>query len=126
MKVIRFTTKTLNSKEYSKLSDNIIDALYELNPEIQDLYDIHINYIEESWVIDFLPSVENIPVIKVETYTDYSDDGEEILRITPKSLTELPETLKLRDEDKSYDLCMNFVTLFEFVLALYDFEYKLS
>lgn len=126
MKVIRFTTNTLNSKEYSKLSDDIIDSLYALNPDIQDIYDIHINYIEDNWQIDFLPAAENLPVIKVETYTDYSEDGEEILRIAPKSLTELPETLKLRDEDKSYDLCMNFVALFEFILSLYDFEYKLS
>jgi len=108
------------------LSDDIIDSLYALNPDIQDIYDIHINYIEDNWQIDFLPAAENLPVIKVETYTEYSEDGEEVLRIAPKSLTELPETLKLRDEDKSYDLCMNFVALFEFVLALYDFEYKLN
>ena len=125
MKVIRFTTKTLNSKEYSKLSDNIIDALYELNPEIQDLYDIHINYIDDTWVIDFLPSAENIPVIKVETYTDYSDDGDETLKIVPKSLEDLPEVLKFKDEDRSYDLCMNYVTVFEYILSLYDFEYKI-
>ena len=125
MKVIKFTTKTLNSKEYSRLSDNIIDALYELNPEIQDLYDIHINYIKEAWVIDFLPSAENIPVIKVEAYTDYSDNGDEILRIAPKSLEDLPEVLRFKGETTSYDLCMNFVTVFEYILSLYDFEYKL-
>lgn len=126
MKVIRFTTNTLNSKEYSKLSDDIIDSLYALNPDIQELYDIHINFIDAAWVVDFLPAAENIPVIKVDTYTDYSDDGEEVLRLIPKTIEDLPGSLRLKDEDKSYDLCMNYVALFEFILSLYDFEYKLS
>lgn len=117
------TTTTLNTKEFNKVSDNIIDALYELNSEIQDLYDIHINYIEDNWQIDFLPIHSNMPVIKVETYTEYSGE-QEILRVSPQSLTDLPEKLKFKDEDGSYSLCMNYVNIFEFIISLYDFEYK--
>jgi len=123
MKLMHTTTTTLNTKEFNKVSDNIIDALYELNSEIQDLYDIHINYIEDNWQIDFLPIHSNMPVIKVETYTEYSGE-QEILRVSPQSLTDLPEKLKFKDEDGSYSLCMNYVNIFEFIISLYDFEYK--
>lgn len=124
MKLMHTTTTTLNTKEFNKVSDNIIDALYELNPEVQDLYDIHINFIEDNWQIDFIPTKNNLPVIKVDTYTDYPNNRE-VLRITPKSLTELPDKLKFKDEDDSYSMCMNYVSIFEFILSLYDFEYKL-
>jgi hypothetical protein len=126
MKLMHTTTTTLNTREFNKLSDRIIDSLYELNSEISDLYDIHINYIDAEWKIDFIPLINNIPVIKVETYTDYNDKNQEILRVTPKMLSEVSSELKFRDEDKSYDLCMNYVSVFEFILALYDFEYKLN
>ena len=123
MKLMHTTTTTLNTKEFNKVSDSIIDTLYELNPEIQDLYDIHINFIEDNWQIDFLPLNDNIPVIKVETYVEYPNDRE-VLRVSPKTLTELPNKLKFKDEDGSYSLCMNYVTIFEFIISLYDFEYK--
>ena len=44
MKLMHTTTTTLNTKEFNKLSDKIADSLYALNPDIQDLYDIHINF----------------------------------------------------------------------------------
>lgn len=124
MKLMHTTTTTLNTKEFNKLSDDIIDSLYALNPDIQDLYDIHINFIEDSWQIDFLPLANHIPAIRVEGYTEYSDNNE-ILKINPQDLTDLPGELKLSSSDKSYDLCMNYVAIFEFILSLYDFEYKL-
>lgn len=119
------TTTTLNTREFNQLSDKIADALYEINPDIQDLYDIHINYINDEWVIDFLPLFTNLPVIKIDTYIDSDDRGGELLKVIPAKLTDIPEKLGFKDEDKSYDLCMNYVTVFEFVLALYDFEYRL-
>lgn len=126
MKLIRTTTTTLNTKEFNKVSDKIIDALYELNSNIQDLYDIHINFVEDNWRIDFLPIYNNLPVVKVDTYTDYDDEDNEILHILPSNLSDFPNTLKFKNEDNSYDLCMNYVSIFEFVLGLYDFEYSLS
>ncbi len=120
------TTTTLNTREFNQLSDKIADALYEINPDIQDLYDIHINYIDDEWVIDFLPVSNNLPVIKIDTYTDSDDNGREFLRIIPANLIDIPDKLGFKDEDRSYDLCMNYVAVFEFILALYDFEYRLN
>jgi hypothetical protein len=120
------TTTELNTRNFNKLSDRIIDALYALNPEVQDLYDIHINFIDEAWRVDFVPFAGNVPLIKVSAYTEYNDRNQEILKITPNLLTELPGELKLKDEDRSYDLCMNYVTIFEFIISLYDFEYVLN
>ena len=125
MKLMHTVTTTLNTRGFNKLSDKIIDALYALNPDIQDLYDIHINYIEDSWRVDFLPYEDNLPVIKVDTRTEYDDDIE-YLKITPKSLEDLPSSLKFKGDDKSYDLCMQYVGIFEFVMSLYDFEYRLG
>ena len=125
MKVMHTTTTTLNTKEFNKLSDKIIDSLYELNPEIQELYDIHINFIDEGWQVAFIPLSDDIPVIKVNTYTEYDDSNNELLKISPESIAELPEKLKLKGEDKSYDLCMHYVSIFEFIISLYDYEYRL-
>jgi hypothetical protein len=125
MRLLHATTTTLNTKEFNKLTDKIIDALYDIDQDIRDLYDIHINFIEDTWQIDFVPVIDNIPVIKVDTYTEY-DEEDEILRIIPVNLTDIPGILKFKDEDKSYDLCVNYVAIFEFILGLYDFEYRLS
>jgi hypothetical protein len=125
MKLMHTTTTTLNTREFNKLSDRIIDSLYELNPDIQDLYDIHVNFIDDEWRVDFLPAADNLPVISVETYTDYMDDGTEILHIVPDELTDLPSVLRFKDENDSYGLCMNYVNVFEFIIGLYDFEYEL-
>ena len=126
MKILHSTINMLNTKEFNKLSDKIIDSLYELNPDIQDLYDIHINFIDDTWRIDFVPLNDNIPVIKIDTYTEYDDKGREVLKVIPSNLGDIPEELKFKDEDGSYNLCMNYVAIFEFILSLYDFEYKLS
>ena len=125
MRLLHATTTTLNTKEFNKLSDRIIDSLYDIDSGIRDLYDIHINFIEDEWRIDFIPLDDNIPVIKVDTYTEY-DDNDEVLRIIPVNLTDIPGKLKFKDEDGSYDLCVNYVAIFEFILGLYDFEYRLS
>lgn len=124
MKLMHTTTTTLNTKEFNKVSERIIDALYALNPDIQELYDIHVNYINEAWQIDFLPTDNLLPVIKAETYTDNLKSGAEVLRILPSNLAEMPETIKLKDDDKSYELCMNYAAVFDFTLSLYDFEYR--
>ena len=126
MKLMHTTTTTLNTKEFNNLSDKIIDSLYALNPDIQDLYDIHINFIQDSWQIDFLPLGNNIPAIKVDGYIEYTDNDVEILKINPQNLTDLPTDLELKSADKSYDLCMTYVAIFEFIISLYDFEYRLD
>lgn len=126
MKLMHSTTTVLNTREFNKLSEKIIEALYDLNPELQDLYDIHINYIDDSWAIDFLPMNDNLPVINVDTYVDQDDRGNEILRITPAMLSDLPGRIKFTDENSASELCINYVALFDFLISLYDFEYKLN
>ena len=117
------TTTTLNTKEFNKVSDDIIQTLYALSPDMQDLYDIHINYIEDSWQIDFLPQVENMPALKATGYISYENNGAEVLRVNPQELTDFPNALSLSDRDKSYDRCVNYYVLFDFIISLYDFEY---
>lgn len=119
-------TTMLTTKEFNQLSEKIIDSFYKLNPDMQDLYDIHINFVDDEWVIDFLPLQNNLPVIKIDTYVEKDRNGGEVLKVIPASLTDMPDKLGFKDEDRSYDLCMNYVEIFEFVLALYDFEYKLN
>lgn len=119
------TTTTLNTKEFNKVSDNIIRALYSLEPEIKALYDIHINYIKETWQLDFLPIADGIPALKAEGYAEYTNSGAEVLKINPQTLSDFPKELKIRDnKNAAYDLCMNYVVAFEFIMSLYDFEYK--
>ena len=118
-------TTQLSTKEFNDLSNKIVDRMYDLNPDIQEIYDIHINYINDSWQVDFVPVIENVPVIKVETYTEQTNSGGELLKFTPGLLTDFPGRLKFSDNN-SYDLCVNYVAIFEFVLSLYDFEYRLN
>ena len=125
MKLMHTTTTKLNTNEFNDLSDKIIDRIYALSPEVRDLYDIHINFIDDEWRIDFLPTEDNLPVIKVDTYTEYENDHE-ILNIVPESLTDIPGILKFKNEEKSYDLCVNYAAIFDFILSLYDFEYRLN
>lgn len=126
MKLMHSTTTVLTTREFNKLSEKIIESLYELTPEIQELYDIHINYIDDAWAIDFLPMNNNLPVINVTTYTDQDDRGNETLRIVPEMLSDLPGRIKFSDENSSSELCINYVAIFDFLISLYDFTYKLS
>lgn len=120
------TTTVLTTREFNKLSEKIIESLYELTPEIQELYDIHINYINDSWQIDFLPMNDNLPVIDVDTYVDQDNRGNEILKIVPAMLSDLPGKIKFSDENSSSELCINYVALFDFLISLYDFTYKVN
>lgn len=126
MKLMHSTTTTLNTKEFNKVSDDIISALYDLSPEIQEVYDIHVNYINDSWQIDFVPIIDDVPVIKIETYVKQDDDGGEFLTLVPALLTDLPGKLKFDDSRDAYDLCMNYVSIFDYIITLYDFEYQLN
>lgn len=120
------TTTVLTTREFNKLSEKIIESLYELTPEIQELYDIHINYINDAWQIDFLPMNDNLPVIDVDTYVDQDNRGNEILKIVPAMLSDLPGKIKFSDENSSSELCINYVALFDFLISLYDFTYKVN
>lgn len=126
MKVLQTKVTTLNTREFNKLSDKIVDALYDKCEDIAALYDIHINYIDDSWRIDFIPLDDNFPVLKVDTFIQSESSGAEILKISPSAIDELPEKISLQKQSEGYDTCLNYVILFESILALYDFEYRLS
>ena len=115
----------LNTREFTQVSKQIMDSLYALNPIAKTLYDIHINYINDSWVIDFIPKRNNVPVIKVDTYTVQDDYGREILRITPKTLSDIQKVLRLPEDKDSSNLCENYINIFRFILSLYNYKYKL-
>lgn len=120
------TTTTLNTKEFNKVSDDIISALYDLSPEIKEVYDIHVNYINDSWQIDFVPIIDDVPVIKIETYVRQDDDGGEFLTLVPSLLADFPGRLRFDDNRDAYDLCMHYVSIFDYIITLYDFEYALN
>lgn len=126
MKLMHTVTTTLNTREFNKLSDKIVDALYNKCEDIATLYDIHINYIDDSWRIDFIPLDDDFPVLKVDTFIQSESSGAEILKISPSIIDELPEKISLQKQSEGYDACLNYVILFESILALYDFEYRLS
>ena len=69
--------------------------------------------------------MDKFPVIKVDTFVKQNNDGVELFKIIPKNLSDIPDRIKFTN-DSGYGLCMNYIELFEFVILLYDFEYKLS
>ena len=123
MKLLHTTTTTLNTRNFNKVSEDIIATLYAVSPEMQDIYDIHINYIDDSWRIDFIPFNDNLPVLKVDTYVDFEDNGSQTLRVDPTGLEKFPTSFNLKDKNKSYDLCVNYMAIFDFIVSLYDYEY---
>ena len=123
MKLLHTTTTTLNTRNFNKVSEDIIATLYTVSPEMQDIYDIHINYIDDSWRIDFIPFNDNLPVLKVDTYVDFEDNGSQTLRVDPTGLEKFPTSFNLKDRNKSYDLCENYMAIFDFIVSLYDYEY---
>ena len=123
MKLLHTTTTTLNTRNFNKVSEDIISTLYTVSPEMQDIYDIHINYIDDSWRIDFIPFNDNLPVLKVDTYVDFKDNGSQTLRVDPTGLEKFPTSFNLKDRNKSYDLCVNYMAIFDFIVSLYDYEY---
>ena len=125
MKLMHTTTVELNTREFNRLSSRIIDSLYDVSPEIVDLYDIHINFIEDTWQVDFVPYDDHTPLLKVTAHTEYDDTGKEVLKITPTLLSELPSKIKLHDNDSTFDLCMDYMGLFRFIAKLPDWEYRL-
>jgi len=109
------------------LSEEIIDKLYSFSFDIKDLYDIHINYVEDSWRIDFLPIMKQLPVIKVDTEVKQYLDGKEGLKINPTGLSDFPGNIKFKGQrSDTEDICTAYSTVFEYVLDLYHFEFMLS
>lgn len=125
MKLVKTISNNLSDREFEELTSKIIDAMYEIDSEVRDLYDIHINMISEEWQIDFVPTDDDVPVIKVDAYTSYDDRNREVLQITPKMLDKFPEYLKISNYDECFEIVNKLSVVGDFVLALHDFEYIL-
>lgn len=127
MKILQTTIHNLNDKEFNQLSDKIIDKLYSFSYDIKELYDIHINYIDDSWRIDFIPIMKQLPVIKVDTEVKQYQNGKEILKITPVGLSEFPGRIRFQGQYADIeDLCTAYSTIFDYVLDLHRFEFVLT
>lgn len=125
MKLVKTIPNNLSDREFEELTSKIIDAMYEIDSEVRDLYDIHINMISEEWQIDFVPTDDDVPVIKVDAYTSYDDRNREVLQIAPKMLDKFPEYLKISNYDECLEIVNKLSVVGDFVLALHDFEYIL-
>lgn len=127
MKILQTTTHTLNDKEFNQLSEKIIGKLYSFSYDIKEYYDIHINYIEDSWRIDFIPIMKQFPVIKVDTEVKQYLNGKEVLKITPTGLSDFPGNIKFKGTySETQDLCTEYSTIFDYVIDLYHFEFLLK
>ena len=127
MKILQTTTHTLNDKEFNQLSEKIIGKLYSFSYDIKEYYDIHINYIDDSWRIDFIPIMKQLPVIKVDTEVKQHQNGKEYLKIIPVGLSEFPGNIKFNGPySKTEELCIAYINVFEYVADLYYFEFALN
>ena len=119
------TTKViLGAKEFNKIADSVIDEIYRYFPKIKKLYDIHINYINDSWEVDFIPLVEHMPVLTVDTEVKYSARGDEILIITPVSLDKLPMHLAFISDGLG-KIDGDFQALFDFTSKISEIRFLL-
>lgn len=126
MKVITTTTTELSDHDFNVLTKKIANAIYDIEPEIADVYEIYINIVNDEWVVNFSPKSATVPVLKVDTYTVYDPHNREHLEIQPIKLEKFPNVLNISTYDKCMDVSEFLVTLSNFVIGLSDFSYILS
>lgn len=124
MKILHTTKVILGAKEFNKIADSVIDEIYLYFPKIKKLYDIHINYINDSWEVDFIPLVEHMPVLTVDTEVKYSAKNDEILTITPVSLDKLPVHMSFISDGPS-KIDRDFQALFDFTSRISEIKFLL-
>lgn len=125
MKIIRFSKETLSAYDFGELTDLLSDALYAIIPEIKDIYEIHIDYIADDWHIEFVPTDKEVPVLKVNAYTTYDSEDNEILHIKPVQLIKFSDTYSIDTYSDAMDFANKISTISDFILGLHDFSYKL-
>ena len=125
MKLLHAKTNTLSDKEFDNLCDNIIDAIYDIEPDIRDLFEIHINMVNDDWVVDFVPLDDTIPILKVSAYTAYDDRNREVLQIAPERLDKFPEFVNVSNYSSAIDVANKLSIVGDFMTSLFDFSYKL-
>jgi hypothetical protein len=125
VKVLHSVTKTLTERDFDELTRKLSSAIYDLDPNIEDIYKVHIDMINDDWHIEFVPKSSKTPIIKVDTYTTYNDNNHEILRINPVDIIKFPETVKLNSYEDALNSSSKLNAILDFLVELYDFEFHL-
>lgn len=125
MKLLHFSDKNLSDREFDELTNTLIDNIYKIDSDIEDIYEIHVDMINDEWHMEFVPKTNKTPIIKVDTYTVYDERNHEILRIRPVDIIKFPETVKLRNYEDALKSSSKLNVILNFLIELYDFEFPL-
>ena len=120
MKISHTHSRNLSSKETLDLSKAISNSLYEIDPKIGSIYDIHVNLVDGDWFIDFISS-NKYPQLKVNAYTT-TKSGRTILEIDSINLTNVPKTITFDDDAENLN---TYIMILEYISELYDYEFEL-
>ena len=54
VKLLHSVNNELTDRDFDKLTHRVENAIYRLDPEIEDIYEIHIDMINDDWHIEFV------------------------------------------------------------------------
>ena len=105
--------------------DDIAESIYSIgSEEIRNYYTVHVNFVNDTWVIDCDPKDSEIPNIKLSAYVSKTDDIE-LLKIEPKRIDKFPSSITFNNYSACLDTAQKYINIMDFITALYDFEYEL-
>ena len=125
MKLMHTSNRKLSDKEFDILCHDITDSLLSIDADIPDIYNVHIDMISGDWHVEFVPKSSNTPVIKVNTYTIYDEDDNEVLKLSPTDIVKIPEDHHFKDYDDATQFASKLQVILDFLQFLYEFEYTL-
>lgn len=125
MKLLHTVKKDLTDKEFDILSRNIQNAIMDIDPDISDVYEVHIDMISGDWHIEFVPKSGRTPVIKVDAYTVYDDKDNEVLKVSPTDAIKFTENQHFDDYEDAVEFSSKLHIILDFLVELYEFEYTL-
>lgn len=123
MKLLHTSANMLSTKEFNDVTAVIADEIYDVEPEIHNYYDIHIDIINDEWHVEFVPKFAKIPVLKVDAYTAFDSDNHEVLHIVPNEIIKFPDSLNVDDYESALTSITPYNVISDFILKLFDFEY---
>lgn len=106
-----------------KVLASIEKSIYAISDEIKSIYTIHVNYVNGSWFVDCTPRASNLPTIKLSAYVAEGGRGD-VLRINPENLANFPSSISFKDYNSCSDICDKYVTIMDFIIALFDYEFE--
>jgi len=115
----------LNNSPDNTLYDDIAESLYDLGSvEFRDYYKIHVNFVNDEWIINCDPKSSELPSLKLTTIVN-EHNGVEVLRVEPDEIAKFPKSISFNDYNSCLDTANKYINLMDFLSALYDFEYEL-